>query len=80
VIDPRFVAIVRRHLRLLMPAEELAPDTPLRELGLDSMAAVVLVVDLERELGVSLPESSLIAETFADAASLWSAISKSMRS
>jgi len=80
VIDQRFIAIVRRHLRLHVPVEELALDTPLRELGLDSMAAVGLVIDLESELGVTLPESSLTAETFVDFASLWSAVSKSMRS
>lgn len=80
MIDQRFIAIVRRHLHLLVPEEEFAPDTPLRELGLDSMATVRLVIELESELGVTLPESSLTAETFADTASLWSAVSMSMRS
>jgi acyl carrier protein len=80
VIDPRLIAIVRRHLGVAVPAEELAPETPLRELGLDSMATVGLVVELERELGVTLPETSLTAETFADAASLWNAVQHAMRS
>jgi acyl carrier protein len=80
MIDPRFIAILRRHLPLVVPAEDVALDTPLRELGLDSMATVLLVVDLERELGVTLPERSLTAETFADAASVWRAVSLAMRS
>jgi acyl carrier protein len=80
MIDPRFIAILRRHLPLIVPAEDFALDTPLRELGLDSMATVRLVMDLESELEVTLPVTSLTAETFADAASVWSAVRKSMRS
>ncbi len=80
MLDPSFLAILRRHLSLVGPAEELTLDAPLRELGLDSMAAVRLVVDLETELGVMLPETSLTAETFADAASLWHAVAAAMRS
>ena len=79
MLDSRFAAIVRRHLHLLAPAEELAPDAPLRELGLDSMATVGLVIDLESELGIAFPESSLTAETFADAASLWRAVGVATR-
>jgi acyl carrier protein len=82
VIDQRFqrfIALVRCHLRLLATTEELDFDTPLRELGLDSMTAVRLVVALETELGVTLPEHRLTAETFFDAASLWRAVSTSSR-
>jgi acyl carrier protein len=78
MIDPRFVAIVRRHLPLLEAAQALALDTPLEELGLDSMAAAVLVVELERGLGVTLPAPALTSATFATAASLWSAVRGSM--
>ena len=74
-----FIDILRRHLRYLAPSEELTPETPLRELGLDSMEAVALVLDLEDEFGVILPESSLRAETFASAANLWSEVDKSLR-
>src|SRR5204863_4184868 len=44
-VNEAFVAILRRHLRYLPPDEELAPDAPLRALGLDSMAAVALMLD-----------------------------------
>lgn len=79
VIDQRFTAILRRHLPYLVPAEVLPADAPLRELGLDSMAAVGLVLDLENELGVTFTESTLREETFASAADLWSAVGKTMR-
>jgi acyl carrier protein len=80
LMDERFIAIVRRHLPLLAPSEELVPDTPFWEFGLDSMATVGLVIELETELGVRLPESALTPSTFMNAATLWNAISASMRS
>jgi hypothetical protein len=43
------------------------------------MATVALVVVLERELGMTLPESSLTAATFVDAAGIWRKVSKPMR-
>lgn len=74
-----FIAILRRHLRYLPPSEELAPETPLQELGLDSMEAVALVLDLEDEFGMTLPESSFRAETFASADNLWVEVEKAAR-
>jgi len=78
MIEQRFLSILRRHLPLVAPAEDLAFDAPLRELGLDSMATVRLVIDLETELGVILPDTSLTTETFVDAASVWDAVRKMM--
>jgi acyl carrier protein len=74
--DQKFITILRSHLRYLSPAEELAPDTPLRELGLDSMVAVALLLDLENEFGVTLPDSSLRPETFESANHLWAEVEK----
>ena len=73
-MNEAFVAILRRHLRYLPPEDELAPDAPLRALGLDSMAAVALMLDLEDEFATVLPDERLTGETFATARSLWSAI------
>lgn len=80
MVDQKFIAILRRHLRYLVPAEELPADAPLRELGLDSMAAVGLVLELESAFGVTFTESNLRPETFASAASLWTEVAASMRS
>jgi acyl carrier protein len=65
-------------LRYLPPSGGLPADAPLRELGLDSMEAAILVLDLEKELGMTLPDSSLTAETFASLANLWMEVGKSM--
>ncbi|HEX8115350.1 MAG TPA: phosphopantetheine-binding protein [Kofleriaceae bacterium] len=78
MLEQRFLAILRRHLPLIAPSDELALDAPLRELGLDSMATVRLVMELERELGVVLPDSRLTIETFMDAASVWDAVRATM--
>lgn len=79
-MDDRFIAIVRRHLPLLAATEDLSPEAPLSDLGLDSMATVGLVVELENELGVRLPEHSLTPATFADVATLWGVVRHSTRS
>jgi acyl carrier protein len=73
-LDGRLAGLLRRHLRYLDPAAELTPGSDLRSLGLDSMAAVALMLDVEDEFGVVLPDSSLVHETFATPASLWAAV------
>jgi acyl carrier protein len=79
VLSQMFMLTLRRHLHHLAPSDGLSPQRSLRELGLDSMKAVTLMLDLESQFGVTLPESSLRPETFANAATLWTEVDKSMR-
>jgi acyl carrier protein len=74
VIEPRFLDLVSEHLRYLDPDARLRPDMDLRALGLDSMRAVNLLLDIEDEYGVALPDSALTAATFASADGLWAAV------
>lgn len=62
--------VLRRHLKFLDPGAALTPDAALGALGLDSMAAVNLLVDLEEVFGVQIPDDLLSAETFDTFASL----------
>jgi len=56
--------ILRRHLKYLPDDADLTPDADLRSLGLDSMAAVELLFDLEDSLDVMLPDEALAEQTF----------------
>ncbi len=61
-VRERVLGLVRNmlviHLRLPVAPDEIDPDVPLFSagLGLDSIDAVELVVSLQREFGLRLPE------------------------
>lgn len=74
MLDARFAQIVRRHLRYLPPERDLAADAPLRDLGLDSMAAVALLLTVEEEFAVTLPDEPGLDETLRTAGTLWAAL------
>jgi len=69
-ISRKLEAVLRPHLRFLDPGATIAPDEPLGDLGLDSMAAINLLLDLETTFGVQIPDDLLSAETFETLASL----------
>jgi len=72
--DGTFEAILRKRLKHVEADAAIPDDAPLRELGLDSMQAVELLLDLEDELGIVLPDEAMTAETFATAGSLKQAV------
>ena len=69
-ISRKLQAVLRPHLRFLKPDAPLAPGEPLGALGLDSMAAINLLLDLETTFGVQIPDDLLSAQTFETLASL----------
>ncbi|MFD5424733.1 acyl carrier protein [Streptomyces sp. NPDC127084] len=69
--DEKFETIVRRHLPFLGQDEELSADTALRDLGLDSLATVELLSDLERAYDLRFVDDALTLETFATPERLW---------
>lgn len=69
-ISLKLQAVLRRHLRLLAPEAALPPGEPLGNLGLDSMAAINLLLELETAFGIQIPDDLLSAETFETFASL----------
>ncbi|MFE4924881.1 phosphopantetheine-binding protein [Streptomyces sp. NPDC056661] len=66
-----FEAKLREFLPLLPPDSDLRPDTDLAAHGLDSLATVALLVDLEDTFDVQLPDDQLSASTFETVDSLW---------
>jgi acyl carrier protein len=69
----RFLRVLLRHLLVDSPAQ-VPPEAALRMLGLNSMRAVDLVIDLEEEFGFLFADELFTDETFATAGSLWRAI------
>ena len=49
---------------------------PLQEYGLDSLAAVNIVVDLEEQFNVVFPDDRITHALFASAQTLWSTLSE----
>ena len=71
MFDQKFLALLRPHLRYLDADADLPGDASLRDLGLDSMASVALMLDLEDHFGCTVPDRLLTPEAFASPASLW---------
>ncbi len=65
--------LVTRHLRRV-PEEADWYSVPLADLGLDSMVAIELVLDIEDTFGTQFPEELLVRETFATLRSLEAAV------
>ena len=56
--------LLRTRLRLQQRQQDLTSNSSLQALGLDSMTAIELLLDLERAFGIILPDVLLTAETF----------------
>lgn len=67
--------LVRRHVRLAATADDLA-TARLADLGLDSMSAIELVLDIEDTLGVVFPDELLVIETFQTALTLQAVVTR----
>lgn len=59
-------AVVRPHLKFLPAGEGLEPARDLGELGLDSMASIDLLLDLERTFGLTISDDELTENSFAN--------------
>ena len=71
-IVARIKRVLKQRVRPGMKLENVTAQTPIlgEGLGLDSVAALELVVGLEEEFDVALDESELTADTFKNLASL----------
>ncbi|WEH18224.1 phosphopantetheine-binding protein [Streptomyces sp. VNUA24] len=73
--DPTYAALLLEALPRLAAQGELKPDTSLKAAGLDSLAMVEVLVRVEETYGIAVPDSELMADTFATPASLWRVVS-----
>ncbi len=56
--------VVRPHLKFLNAGDTLDPQQDLGEAGLDSMASIDLLLDLENHFGVSISDEDLTENSF----------------
>ncbi len=75
-IETRFESVLRPRLRLLSADQPLDYTEKLGKLGLDSMAAIDLLMDLEASIGTPIPDELLTADTFATAQNLLDTVKK----
>jgi acyl carrier protein len=68
-----YTAILGSHLPLSGPGP-LDPADSLADLGLDSLNTVEILVRLEEEFDIHVPDEKLVQETFATVSSLWSVL------
>lgn len=76
ITEDRFEEMLRRHLKYLGQGSELNLDSELKPLGLDSMASLDLLFDIEDTFDVTLPDEYLNDQTFATGRSLKDAVEK----
>jgi acyl carrier protein len=67
-------ACMLEHLKLVQSVDKIHDDAELTGLGLDSMAATNLMIDIEDEFGITFPDDLLTPETFRTVTTLNSAI------
>jgi acyl carrier protein len=72
-ITIQFEEVLRRHLRSAKP-DVINYDAELAQLGLDSMTAVAVLLDMEKTFGIKFPDDMLVAGTFRTAGRLKEAV------
>ena len=74
-IATEFEEVLRRHLRSAKP-DAINYDIELAQLGLDSMTAVAVLLDMEKTFKIRFPDDMLVEGTFRTAGRLKDAVQK----
>jgi acyl carrier protein len=72
-ITTQFEEVLRRHLRSAK-SDAINYDVELAQLGLDSMTAVAVLLDMEKMFGIKFPDDMLVEGTFRTARRLEEAV------
>jgi len=72
-ITTQFEEVLRRHLRSAK-SDAINYDVELAQLGLDSMTAVAVLLDMEKMFGIKFPDDMLVEGTFRTATRLKEAV------
>ena len=60
----RLIDLLRPHLRLVSPGAPIRLDDDLGKLGLDSLAAIDVLMEIENQFGVAIPDELITVDTF----------------
>ncbi|CAM5506372.1 hypothetical protein SALBM311S_05428 [Streptomyces alboniger] len=71
--DSRFEELLRSAAPML-PAGSIDPSEDLRNAGLDSMASVELLLQIESTYAIVVPDEALTQQTFATPRDLWAVV------
>jgi acyl carrier protein len=74
--DSRLEVIVRRNCPHLDDDTPIMADDFLADLGLDSLAMVAIIVQIEETFDFIFPEHELSFQTFSTMANLWQVVSR----
>lgn len=72
-ISTQFEEVLRRHLRSAK-ADSINYEVELAQLGLDSMTAVAVLLDMEKTFNIRFPDDMLVEGTFRTAGRLKEAV------
>ena len=72
-ITTQFEDVLRRHLRSAK-SDPINYDVELAQLGLDSMTAVAVLLDMEKTFKIRFPDDMLVEGTFRTAGKLKEAV------
>jgi acyl carrier protein len=72
-ITAKFEEVLLRHLRLVKQ-DSVDYHAELAQLGLDSMTAVAVILDMEKTFGIRFPDDMLVEGTFRTAGKLKEAV------
>lgn len=70
----RLTTLLRPHLRLVPPDVPIQMDDDLGKLGLDSLESIELLMEIETEFGVAIPDEELTVETLSTPGALLAAL------
>ena len=70
------LGLLRPYLKYVRDEDTVTEDDDLVSLGLDSMGAIDLLLEIEDHFNVMIPDERLVEETFATPRALWDVISE----
>ncbi|WP_245916835.1 MULTISPECIES: phosphopantetheine-binding protein [Bacillus] len=73
-MDKVFIEIMNTHLQEELNINNQNKD--LKELGLDSLASIELLLEIEEAYEIIFPDELLTEDTFSSSRNLWSIVSK----